>query len=318
MNKALLEMKEMTQKPATSKAIHIGEAINRSLEIAEKDQAGVFGIPSGYPSLDRITKGWGAGELIVIGARPCVGKTTLALGMARNAAVEFGVPTAYCTLESTTLELTDRLIVSESGIKMIQLEGRSRMDDDDWFHLEASLAKLVKAPLYFADTPAKAPGEYRMGEFQVQAEALVNEKGVRLVFVDNLQEATPGWARFAPECLAHECGKNLRFLKEMAARTGLTIVVLTLIERPEKWRGAGPTLPDLGDYCPCAEEYADKIILLHRPSLFSFDINENEWEPLHLRVVQNRNGRIGQADLLFDRERLSVHEPMEGIEVGNE
>ena len=77
--KALLEMKEMTQKPATSKAIHIGEAINRSLEMAEKDQAGVFGIPSGYPSLDRITKGWGAGELIVIGARPCVGKTTLAL-----------------------------------------------------------------------------------------------------------------------------------------------------------------------------------------------------------------------------------------------
>ena len=69
---------------------------------------------------------------------------------------------------------------------------------------------------------------------------------------------------------------------------------------------------------PCAEEYADKIILLHRPSLFSFDINENGWEPLHLRVVQNRNGRIGQADLLFDRERLSVHEPVEGIEVGNE
>ena len=286
--------------------IHIGDAINRTLELVEKAQTGVLGIPSGYPSIDRITQGWGEGELIVIGARPCIGKTALALGMARNAAVEFGVPTAYCSLESSAVELTERLIVLESGLTVEQLKGRSRMQEGDWQQMEASLAKLAKAPLYIDDTPSRAPREYRLGAFQAQADELVREKEVRLVFVDNLQEICPGWTRYTPECLAEECRKNLRFLKEMARTSGLSIVVLTWIVRPDLWHGPGPTLLDLGDYCPCADEYADKILLLDRPSLFSCDLDGIE--PFQVAIVQNRDGRTGQAELLFDRDRIQVTE----------
>lgn len=289
--------------------VHIGDAINRTLDLLEKDKAGVVGIPSGYPSLDRITQGWGKGELIVIGARPCVGKTALALGMARNAAVEFGVPTAYCTLESSAVELTNRLIVAESGLTMEQLEGRGPMEDKDWFQMETSLARLAKAPLYLSDTPARASRDYRLGEFQSQADSLVKDKGVRLVFVDNLQDVSPGWARYTPECLAEECRKNLRFLKEMTMDYGITIIVLTWIERPERWSGPCSTILNLGDYCPCAEEYADKIILLERPALFSFDLSDDGTEPFLVRVVQNRNGRIGEADFVFDRHKIQVTEP---------
>lgn len=289
--------------------VHIGDAINRSLELAGKYQEGVYGIPSGFPSLDRITQGWGEGELIVIGARPCVGKTALALGMARNAAVDFGVPTAYCSLESSVIELTDRLIVAESGVSMEQLDGRDVMEAGDWLRMETSLAKLTKAPLYLDDTPSKAPRDYRLGVFQSQAETLVKEKGVRLLFVDSLQEICPGWARYTPECLAEECRKNLRFLREMTGVYGVTIVVLTWVRRPEDWSGPNPTLLDLGDYCPGAEEYADKILLLERPCYFSFDISEDGTEPLQVRVAQNRNGRIGRADLVFDRERIRITEP---------
>ena len=287
--------------------IHIGDAINRTLELVEKAQTGVVGIPSGYPSIDRITQGWGEGELIVIGSRPCIGKTALALGMARNAAVEFGVPTAYCSLESSAVELTERLIVAESGLTMEQLKGRSRMQEGDWQQMEASLAKLAKAPLYIDDTPSRAPREYRLGAFQAQAEELVREKQVRLVFVDNLQEICPGWTRYTPECLAEECRKNLRFLKEMARTSGLSIVVLTWIVRPDLWHGPEPTLLDLGDYCPCADEYADKILLLDRPCLFSIDLDGTE--PFQVAIVQNRNGRIGRTELLFDREKIQVTEP---------
>ena len=284
--------------------LHIGDAINRTLELVEKIQTGVVGIPSGYPSIDRITQGWGEGELIVIGARPCVGKTALALGMARNAAVEFGVPTAYCSLESSAVELTERLIVAESGLTMEQLEGRKMMKEGDWQQMEMSLAKLAKAPLYIDETPSKTPRDYRLGAFQAQADELVKEKNVRLVFVDNLQEICPGWTRYTPECLAEECRKNLRYLKEMARTSGLSIIVLTWIVRPDLWHGPGPTLLDLGDYCPCADEYADKILLLDRPRFF--DINEDGTEPFQVRVVQNRNGRVGQAELVFDKDRIIV------------
>ena len=238
-----------------------------------------------------------------------MGKTALALAMARNAAVDFGVPTAYCTLESSTLELTDRLIVAETGLTMKQLEGRETMNAEDWLQMETSLAKLAKAPLYIDDTPSKAPRDYRLGEFQAQADELVNEKKVELVFVDNLQDICPGWARYTPECLAEECRKNLRFLKEMTLDYGITIIVLTWIERPERWSGPCPTIFNLGDYCPCAEEYADKIILLERPAIFSFDLSDDGTEPFLVRVVQNRNGRIGEADLVFDRNRIQVTEP---------
>lgn len=291
--------------------VSIGDAINRSLELAEKDQSIPTGIPSGYPSLDRITRGWEPGELVVIGARPCIGKTALALGMARNAAVEFGVPTAYYSLETSTTELTDRLIVSESGLPLERLHGRTRMEDEDWQLVESSLARLSKAPLYIDDTASRSPGEYRFAGFRDQAGIMVNEHQVKLIFVDYLQVACPDWGRYAPECLSHECKKNLRFLKEMTMVYGITIIVLTWIERPERWRGPSPTLLDLGDYCPCAEEYADKIILLERPSFYTFDVNEDGTEPLQVQVVQNRNGRTGQTELVFDRERIRVVESSE-------
>ena len=291
--------------------VSIGDAINRSLELVEKDQCLPYGIPAGYPSLDRITRGWEPGELVVIGARPCVGKTAFALGMARNAAVEFELPTAYCSLETSVIELTERLIVSETGISIERLHGKLRMEDDDWQRVESSLVRLAKAPLYLDDSVSQSPGEYRISGFRNQAGMLVNEHQVKLFFVDYLQAACPDWGRYAPECLNHECRKNLRFLKETASFFGVPVIVLTCIERPENWHGQPPSLLDLGDYCPCAEEYADKIILLDRPSFTSAVLTDNETEPLLVRVVQNRNGRTGQAELIFDRERICVSEPLE-------
>lgn len=293
--------------------VSIGDAINRSLELAEKDQSIPTGIPSGYPSLDRITRGWEPGELVVIGARPCVGNTAIALGMARNAAVEFGVPVAYYSLETSTTELTDRLIVSESGIPMERLHGRSRMESEDWQQVESSLARLSKAPLFIDDTPSRSPCEYRIAGFRDQAGKMVNEHQVKLFFVDYLQAACPDWGRYAPECLSHECRKNLRFLKETAFFLGAAVIVLTCTERPENWQGQAPTLLDLGDYCPCAEEYADKIILLDRPSLTSFDFSEDGIEPFQVRVVLNKSGRMGQAELMFDRKRIRVIESSEQL-----
>jgi len=294
--------------------VSIGDAINRSLEQAERDQHPDLGIPSGFPSLDRLTNGWMPGELIIIGGRPCTCKTALALGMARNAAVEFGIPTAYLSHKTPVLELTDRLIVSESGIPMEKLHGYDKMENEDWQQMEAALKKLSKAPLYLDDSARAFPEEYLMNELQKRLKYLVKEKGVKLVFVDSLQETIPGWAGYESEQIAHHCRKNLHYFKLQAESYGVTIVVLTLVDRITRRKFAAPVLRDLDGYCPYAEDHADRILLLDMPGLYGLypDYNAEGDEPLEVRLALNKNGRTGEIGLSFDRKRICVTDPLNG------
>ena len=294
--------------------VRIVEAINTSLEQAARSQGPALGIPSGFPSLDRLTRGWNEGDLVVIGGRPGTGTTALALGMARNAAVDFGVPTAFFSLESTVMEMTDRLIVSESGIPMEKLHGERAMQDIDWQRMEASLKRLSEAPLYLDDTTPGLPPEYRITEFQSQAEPLAKDREVKLFIVDNLQATIPDWTGWEPDCLAHECRKTLHFLKRTAESLGAAIIVLTSLGRPVGKGIPWPTLKDLDPYCPDAEDFADKIILLHQPLLPDFckETDDKAKELLIASVDLNRKGRTGSACLSFDQERIRVENPEEG------
>jgi len=306
-------MKNQTNHSPSDYPVSIGDAINSSLEQAEMDQRPDFGIPSGFPSLDRLTNGWKAGELVIIGGRPCTCKTALALGMARNAAVEFGIPTAYLSLETPVLELTDRLIVSESGIPMEKLHGYNKMENEDWQQMEAALKKLSKAPLYLDDSARVVPEEYLMHELQKKLDYLVKEKGVKLVFVDSLQETIPGWAGYESEQIAHHCRKDLHYFKLQAESFGVTIVVLTLVDRIKRRKFGAPILRDLDGYCPYAEDYADKILLLHRPVFWGIDpdYDGDGDEPLETVLALNRKGRTGRLDLLLNRERICVTDPVD-------
>lgn len=294
--------------------VRIVEAINTSLEQAARSQGPTLGIPSGFPTLDRLTRGWSAGDLVVIGGRPGTGTTALALGMARNAAVDFGVPTAFFSLESTVLEMTDRLIVSESGIPMEKLHGERAMQEDDWQRMEASLKRLSEAPLYLDDTPPGLPPEYRISEFQSQAEPLAKDRKVKLFVIDNLQATVPDWTGWEPECLAHECRKTLHFLKRTAESLGAAVIVLTSLGRPVRKGITWPTLKDFDEYCPNAEDFADKIILLHKASFpdLSKETDDGTEGLLMASLVLNRKGRTGAVCLSFDQERIRVENPEEG------
>ena len=300
-------MNERALNPHSDEPIRIGDAINMSLELAEKCQTSVPGIPSGFPSMDRLTQGWGKGELIVIGGRPGSGKTALALGLARNAAVEFGVPTAYFTLETPLTDLTDRLIVSESGIPMEKLQGASRMMDEDWQRLESSLKRLSDAPLYIDDSPLRAPLDEWLEDFWAKVGTLKKEKGMNLFIVDDMQAATPDWMRHE----LYESNQTARFLKNTAWNYGVAIIALTNVERPKRRINTWPVIRDLDMYCPHAEDRADKIILLNRPSLSGPApcMDESGIESLQLRVAQNKSGHMGTVDLLFDPGRIRVINP---------
>lgn len=301
-------------KTPQQQPVKIVDAINTSLELAAKAQGPALGIPSGFPSLDRLTRGWSEGDLVVIGGRPGTGTTALALGMARNATVDFGVPTAFFSLESTVLEMTDRLIVSESGIPMEKLHGERAMQDLDWQRMEASLKRLTEAPLYLDDTPPGLPPEYRISKFQSQAESLAKDRKVKLFVIDNLQATVPDWTGWEPECLAHECRKTLHFLKRTAESLGAAVIVLTSLGRPARKGIPWPTLKDFDEYCPNAEDFADKVILLHKASLpdLGKEADDGAKELLMASLVLNKKGRTGAVRLLFDQERIRVENPEEG------
>ena len=188
------------------------------------------------------------------------------------------------------------------------------MQDIDWQRMEASLKRLSEAPLYLDDTTPGLPPEYRITEFQSQAEPLAKDRKVKLFIVDNLQATIPDWTGWEPDCLAHECRKTLHFLKRTAESLGVAIIVLTSLGRPLGKGIPWPTLKDLDPYCPDAEDFADKIILLHQPLLPDFckETDDKAKELLIASVDLNRKGRTGSVCLSFDQERIRVENPEEG------
>ena len=280
--------------------VHIGDAINRTLEIVERDQDPFYGIPSGFMSLDRVTHGWQPRELTMIAARPAVGKTAFALSIARNAAVDFGVPTAYFSLEMSTVMLTRRLIVSESGIQFEKIRGVEKLESVDWFQMESALSKLSKAPLYIDDSCALT-----IDEFMKKVKDLITQYGVRLIIVDYIHlMSNMDHARTVRE----KDDEVILCLKEAAMVYGVSIIAISFIRRPTRKNYTKPILTDLDVYCPSAVDYADKIILLHRPSFLSLEENAGNMDILQIDLAKNSIGDICSIDLFLDKERGRVVE----------
>ncbi|MBR2093419.1 MAG: hypothetical protein IJ904_05190, partial [Candidatus Methanomethylophilaceae archaeon] len=166
------EVYNAVQGNMRSAYVELGDALNRALDRIQRSQesTGLTGVPSGFPSLDAITMGWQEGNLIVIGARPGHGKTAIALNMARAAAIDHGIPTAFFTLEMTDVELADRLIGTEAGLVSNMRKGRVKMKGDDWAHLEAALIRASKAPLYIDETPGLTISEFTSKIKRMKAE----------------------------------------------------------------------------------------------------------------------------------------------------
>ena len=288
-----------------SGTIKIGDAINSTLEIVEKDQNAFFGIPSGYKSLDRLTHGWQEGELIVVGARPAVGKTAFALSLARNTAVDFGIPTAYFSLEMSTVMLTRRLIVAESGIRHEKMRGDEKLTAEDWFQMEYSLSKLSEAPLYIDDTSALTTDE-----FMNKVKDLIILYDVKLIIVDYIHLMS---GRNQTRASREKDDEVIECLKETALKFRISIIAISFIKRPIRKNYIRPILPDLDSYCPAAVDYADKIILLHRPSFLSSDPCEGKMDTIEVDLAKNDVGDIGSVALFLDKERVRVVETYDGL-----
>jgi len=300
MEESQTEVYNAIQGNMRSAYTDLSVAINLALDRIQRSQqsTGLTGIPSGFPTLDKITMGWQEGNLIVIGARPGHGKTAIALNMARSAAVDHNIPTAFFTLEMTSLELADRIIGTETGLSSDKRKGRVKMRDEEWGQLERGLARATKAPLYIDETPGLT-----ISEFTSKIKRMKAEKDIKIAFVDYLQlmHVSAAFAQYR----ALEIGEISRQLKETAKELKIPIIALAQLNRNLTARigtsNGRPRLSDLKD-SGSIEQDADMVLFIHRPALLG--LSEETEDQAELIIEKNRSGETAIIKMTFNGDQV--------------
>jgi len=275
----------------------IDQAIKRIEEISGRAE-GLSGVPSGFTKLDRITSGWQPSDLIIIAARPSMGKTALVLSMARNMAIEHNRGIAFFSLEMSSIQLVNRMIVSETGLPADKIRN-GNLKKYEWEQLEIQLKSLVEAPIYIDDTPAISVFELR-----AKARRLKIQYDIQLLVVDYLQLMTG-----PPETAGNreqEVSSISRSLKAIAKELDIPIIALSQLNRSVELR-SGDKRPQLSDLreSGAIEQDADLVIFIHRPERFGLlqDADGNSTKGLaEIIIAKHRNGPIGDVTLKFRTE----------------
>ncbi|MBP5335693.1 MAG: replicative DNA helicase [Bacteroidales bacterium] len=290
----------------------IGDLINVAMSDIQKMQnsIGLSGVPSGFVTLDSITMGWQKSDLIILAARPSIGKTAFALNMARNAAVDHHMPVAVFSLEMSAVQLTKRLMTSESGLPASKIKGGSKLEPYEWEQLEYKLKNLSAAPLYIDDTPS-----IPVMEFRTKVKNLVKSKQVRLVIVDYLQLMQ------GPSELSgmreQQVAAISRTLKQTAKELEVPIIALSQLSRQSVQRSGGSGRPQLSDLRESGsiEQDADMVIFIHRPDALGLSENPSSMEETQIIIAKHRNGSVGELPMIFKSEQIRFVEPNETLDV---
>ncbi len=284
---------DLSQEKATSEFSHIETLLKESFErITQLYESGadVTGIPSGFRDLDRITSGFQEGNLIVMAARPSMGKSALGLGVAANLAVRRGVPVALFTLEMSKSEVTQRLMCSEAKVESQRLR-TGKLSADDWPRLTAACDKLAKAPIYVDDT-----GSITMMEIRSKARRLKGKQpDLGLIIVDYLLLMTSG---MTAENRVQEVSQISRSLKVLARDLDVPIIALSQLSRAvEQRHDKRPILSDLRE-SGSIEQDADIVMFIYRDEYYNAE--ESEQQGLaEVIVAKHRNGPTDTVKLSF-------------------
>ena len=271
--------------------------INQAIDDIQKGQErqdGLSGVPSGYANIDKITYGWQPSDLIILAARPSVGKTAFVLTMARNMAVDYNVPVAFFSLEMSQTQLVKRLLVSETGIPSDKIWGAKKFNDpQDWDTLNERIGKLSRAPLWIDDTPSLS-----IYEFRSKARRLVQTQNVKMIIIDYQQLMTgPVELRGMRE---QEVSAISRALKSIAKDLNVPILALSQLNRSVETRGGSkrPQLSDLRE-SGAIEQDADIVMFIHRPEFFGTAEADAYPGQTQLIIAKHRNGETGDVEMRF-------------------
>ncbi|MBN1107998.1 MAG: replicative DNA helicase [Bacteroidales bacterium] len=277
--------------------IVIKEAI-REIEEAGKREDALVGTPSGFTRLDRLTSGWQKSELIIVAARPSMGKTAFALSMARSMAIDHGKSVAIFSCEMSSIQLVNRLIIAETDIPGDKLRN-GRLSEEEWKQLDNRIKKLVQAPIYIDDTPAIS-----IFELRAKCRRLMAQRKLDIVIVDYLQLMSGPDNAGSRE---QEVSNISRSLKSIAKELNVPIIALSQLNRSVEMRGGTkrPLLSDLRE-SGAIEQDADMVVFIHRQEKFgipTFEDGSSTKGIAEIILAKNRNGPVDDVRLKFREEK---------------
>jgi replicative DNA helicase len=272
-------------------------AIDQIQEAGRREDS-LSGVPSGYTRLDRITSGWQKSDLVIIAARPSMGKTAFILSMTRNMAVEHNRGIAIFSLEMSSLQLVNRLIVSETELPHDKIRN-GKLENYEWEQLDYKIKNLVDAPIFIDDTPAISVFELR-----AKCRRLKSQHDIQLVIIDYLQLMSgPAETKGNRE---QEVSTISRSLKALAKELDIPVIALSQLNRSVEMRGGSkrPQLSDLRE-SGAIEQDADIVIFIHRPEKYGF-LEDEEGNSLvglaEIIIAKHRNGALDDVQLRFKQD----------------
>lgn len=301
---------ELSQKNMKQDYSHVEPVVNEAIRILQKaaeNKGELTGIPTGYAKLDDMTAGWQASDLVIIAGRPAMGKTSFALSLAKNIAVDYQRPIAFFSLEMNNVQLANRLMSN-----VCEIEGKKilngQLDAEEWKRLDANVGRLANSPIYVDDTPAMS-----IFELRTKARRLVREKNVQVIMIDYLQLMNANGARFGSR--QEEVSTISRSLKGLAKELNIPILALSQLNRTVEGRdgleGKRPQLSDLRE-SGAIEQDADMVLFVHRPEYYRIfeDEKGNDLRgKAQIIIAKHRKGGTGDVLLEFKGEYTSFRNP---------
>ena len=307
---------KLSQKKLKKDYQQIDSVITEAYEMLHKAAErtdGMSGIASGFHALDRMTSGWQNSDLVILAARPAMGKTAFALSMAKNIAVDQNIPVALFSLEMSNVQLINRVIVNTCEIKGEKIKS-GQLEDYEWAQLDNKIKDLIGKPMFVDDTPSLSVFELR-----TKARRLVKEHGVKLIMIDYLQLMNASGMSFGSR--QEEVSTISRSLKGLAKELNIPILALSQLNRGVENRPGGentldskrPQLSDLRE-SGAIEQDADMVIFIHRPEYYHLykDENGNDLRGKAVIIIaKHRNGAVGDVLLTFKGQYARFENPDE-------
>ncbi len=301
LDKAEKKIFEVTNFTGNHKFIALKDTLHEAWERLDQlhnSKIGTLrGVSTGFYALDNKLAGLQKSDLIILAARPSMGKTSLALDIARMAAINSNVPVGIFSLEMSSQQLVDRMLAAESQVDSWKLRtGHNLSVDHDFKAIRDAMDRLSKAPIYIDDQPAN-----NILKMRAVARRLKSEKGLGLVVVDYLQLMVPTNARHSDN-MVQQVTEISRSLKQLARELEVPVLALSQLSRAVESRGGEPRLSDLRD-SGSIEQDADVVMFIHREDKY----NKESGRPniAKIMIEKHRNGPTGFAELYFDDKKTT-------------
>ncbi len=269
-----------------------------AIQKASQNTSGISGLSTGFTDLDKMTSGWQNTDLIILAARPAMGKTAFALSLIRNMAVDQGIPVGMFSLEMGNVQLVNRLICNVCQIPGDKIKS-GRLEKYEWGQLDSKIVALENAPIYVDDTP-----QLSVFELRTKARRMVREHGVKMLFIDYLQLMTANVGKGSRQ---EEISTISRSLKGLAKELNIPIMALSQLNRNLEGRegveGKRPQLSDLRE-SGAIEQDADIVLFVNRPEYFHiYKDGDFDWRnKAEIIIAKHRNGATGDVRLTFRKE----------------